>query len=283
VRLDGVMDISVRVNHLNGLYEQGAINDEEYGNRAAALHVASEIIECATQGKHVRLEEIFQENPNLDVNAITENEASLLYLATGSVMRGKSNCQVLEVLLKNRSQVDKRKNGLSPLLQVCEKSNFSNAHNVAKVLTTYGADVKATSTIQGRQTSFSCLVGAIESNGSSALIEVLCKAGANPNDTLDPHGPLLNYCIIEGLLDQAMVLLDYGANPNTSEVAQGATCLASAITNGHVEIVKKLLSKGANTNAAIMRNQQLSAKELAKYVASKDSSSNAQEIARLLQ
>jgi hypothetical protein len=58
VRIDGSMDLSTRVGHLNGLYEQGiiylgdsliyflgAINDEEYNRRAEALHVAREILE----------------------------------------------------------------------------------------------------------------------------------------------------------------------------------------------------------------------------------------------
>jgi len=246
--------------------------------------VAQEIVECATRGNHLRLAQLFDENPNLDVNNITENEASLLYLATGCAMKGKSNAQVLEVLLKSRSQVDKRKNGLTPLLQICERANFSTATELARVLITYGADAKATSTIQGKQTnSFSCLVGAIESRADSSLVEVLCSAGADPNDSLEPHGPILNYCIIEGMIDQALVLLDYGANPNSVEISNGATCLASAITGGHVAVVKKLLSKRANVIQPIMRNQSVTPKELAQYILKKGSTSSAQEIANLFQ
>jgi len=282
VRLDGHMDLSARVGHLNSLYEQGAINDEEYNNRAAALHVAKEILDCCISGNIPQLELLFRENPNLDLNNISENEATLLHIVASSVRQGKSKPQVLKHLLENRLQVDKKKSGQTALLSICAQSNFPNAAECARILTSFGADARASATIQGKGTAFTCIQGAVESGGSAELLEVLCKAGANPNDTLEPHGPVLNYCIIEGLVDQAISLLRNGANPNTTEINNGATALASAITSGLTEVVKALLDRNVNVNAPIMKDQKVTGKEFAKYMADKGQGNNAQAIARLL-
>jgi len=283
VRLDGHMDLSVRVGHLDGLYEQGAINDEEYNKRAEALHVSKDILDSCVAGNTRRLEELLNENPNLDLNNITENEATLLHITATSCRQGKSKPGVLKILLENRIQVDKKKDGTTALLSICEKSNFADAAECARILLSFGADVRASATIKGKGTAFTCVSSIISSQGSAELLDVVCKAGGNVNDQCEPHGPVLNHCIIEGFVDHAIVLLNNGAHPNSVEKENGASCLASAITSGYVEIVKLLLQKGVNVNQVIMRDQKVTGKELAKYMSTKQpNSSTAQEIARLL-
>jgi len=272
----------VRVSHLNGLLEQGAIDENDYQNRAAALHVASEIITCCANGNSAQLKNVLLENPNLDVNAITENEATPLHIAANAIRSGKSNPKVLEVLLEHRAQVDKKKSGITALLTICEKADFPAAAESARVLIARGADAKTTAPVQGKGKSYSCISAAVSSGGSAALIENLCAGGASPNDTCEPHGPILNHCIIEGYPDQAVVLLSYGADPNSREIETGATCLASAITSGSVSVVKALMQNGANTSMTIMKDQKVTAKELAKYMAASDNSSAVQEIARIV-
>jgi ankyrin repeat protein len=152
------------------------------------------------------------------------------------------------------------------------------------------------------------------SSSSSSSVHpshVVVKAGGNPNDQCEPHGPLLNHCIIEGFDEQAKALLNNGANPNTVEKNNGACALASgtdhfllvfrfvwlglvfslawhfshflAITNGSVDVVRVLLEKRANVNAPIMRDQKVSCKELAKYVADKKpGDTNHAAVAKLL-
>jgi len=256
VRLDGLMDLSVRVGHLNGLFEQGAINDEEYNKRAEALHVAKEILDCCIAGNIQQLQRLLNDNPNLDLNNVTENEATLLHITATSVRQGKSKPGVLKVLLENRIQVDKKKSGTTALLSICEKSNFPDAAECARILIQFGADVTASATIQGKGTAFTCVSAVIASQGSAELLDVLCKSGGNPNDQCEPHGAVLNHCIIEGLEEHALALLRNGANPNSVERDSGACALASAITSGYAEIVKLLLQRGANVHAVIMRDQK---------------------------
>lgn len=283
VRLDGNMDLSVRVGHLNGLYEQGAINDEEYNKRAEALHVAREILDAVIAGNVKRLEELFEENPNLDLNNITENESTLLHIAVSSIRQGKSNPGVLKALLDNRMQVDKKKDGATALLSLCERPNFATAAQCASTLISYGADARISAVVKGKGGGFTCVIAIIEAQGPADLLDVILKAGGNPNDQCEPHGPLLNHCIIEGFDEQAKVLLNNGANPNTVEKNNGACALASAITNGSVEVVRLLLEKRANVNAPIMRDQKVTCKELAKYVADKKpGDANHAAVAKLL-
>lgn len=55
------------------------------------------------------------------------------------------------------------------------------------------------------------------------------------------------------------------ATPKVNTIS-GATCLASAVFDGKIEIVKLLLRHGADRNASIMRSQQATAKELCKQL-----------------
>jgi hypothetical protein len=54
------------------------------------------------------------------------------------------------------------------------------------------------------------------------------QAGASPRDEVNGT-PLVNYCIIEGKTDEAILLLNFGADANSREPAKGATCLASGM------------------------------------------------------
>jgi len=281
VRLEGTMDLSVRVSHLNGLLDQGAIDDDEYEKRTAALHVCAEIIDLCSRGDTNGLTRILQENPNLDLNAVVQNEANLLHITTQQLRNGKSNPKILEILIGRGIVVDRKYQGLTPLLQICERANFRNAAECVRILTENGADAKAASTLKGKGVPFSCITGAVDSGATKEVIEILCSRGADPNETLDPHGPILNHCIIENMPQQAIILLEFGADPNSRELQTGAIPLASAIGAGQVDVVKALLKRGANKNIPIMKDQKVNAKELAEYMAKNDNSHSFQEIARL--
>lgn len=111
--------------------------------------------------------------------------------------------------------------------------------------------------ITGRST----LCSAIYENLSSDVVELLLKAGANPNlrcpNGEDKIAPLYK-AIGKSNLENVQLLLRAGANPNmvsygTSEdgVSGIYSPLASSIFDNNVKIVKLLVKAGANVNASV--------------------------------
>ena len=61
-------------------------------------------------------------------------------------------------------------------------------------------------------------------NGSAAMIEILLKAGADPNAPILSHGETaLMMAARSGKLDAVKILLDHGAQVNAKENLRGTT------------------------------------------------------------
>jgi ankyrin repeat protein len=268
--LQGTMDISTRVDYLNSLLDQGAINEDEYQKRAEPLQVASDIIKACSAGDERTLESLLQQNPAMNVDSIVEKEATPLTLAIGTVCAGKGSSKLLSLLLSRGAQPNRRKAGYTALLSLCDKPRFPDAVNCARVLLEAGADAKATTVVSGGEQPNSCISLAINGQGSPELIRLLCQHGASPNDSLQPHGPILIHCIIEELFDIVSVLLDCRADANARQAGLGASSLSIAITNKNVQLIEELLQHGADRDQSIMREHKTTARELVAQLVKKE-------------
>ncbi|GBM35531.1 Protein TANC2 [Araneus ventricosus] len=82
------------------------------------------------------------------------------------------------------------------------------------------------------------------------IIRLLMKAGANPNSQVDSPNrqPILNLACKIGFLEIVHLLLEFGADPNSSD-AFGKTPAMEAADHGYLKIVQILLSSGAKIHA----------------------------------
>jgi len=218
----------------------------------------------------VDLKKILNDNPYMNIDLIAEKESTPMSVAVSSIIAGRGNSNMLKLLLSRGGQVNRRSNGMTPLLSVCKRANFGDAVNCARVLLDNRADATATTIVTGKTEPISCISYAIEARGSPELIKLLLEHGASPNDILQPHGPLLVNCIIEEWNDIARVLLEFGADPNSRQSGLGATALAIALTNKYVQMVELLLQRGADRDAPIMRDQKTTARQLVAELVKKD-------------
>ncbi len=87
-------------------------------------------------------------------------------------------------------------------------------------------------------------------NGSSAMIERLIAAGADPSAPLTKSGDTaLMLASRTGKVDAVRTLLDRGANVNAHETWGGTTALMWAVSEKHPEVVKLLIEHGADVSA----------------------------------
>jgi ankyrin repeat protein len=87
-------------------------------------------------------------------------------------------------------------------------------------------------------------------NGSAPMIELLLKAGVDPNAPVLSHGETaLMMAARTGKLDAVKVLLSRGANVHAMENLRGTDALMWAAEQGHADIVKPLLDNGADAGA----------------------------------
>jgi ankyrin repeat protein len=268
--LTGVMDLSTRVEYLNSLLEQGAIDEQEYVKRAEPLEVAQTIIQACTTGDIRTLEKTLNDNPYMNVDLIAEKESTPVSVAVSSIIAGRGTSAMLKVLLSRGGQANRRTNGMTPLLSICKKPNLPDVVNCARVLLENRGDATATTIVTGKTEPISCISYAVEARASPDLIKILLENGASPNDLLAPHGPLLVNCIIEEYPEIARVLLEFGADPNCRQTGLGASALAISITNKYVQMVELLLQRGADRDAPIMRDQKTSARQLVAELVKKD-------------
>jgi len=260
------MDLSTRVNYLNSLYDQGSIDDKEYAARSADLQIIVEIVNAICSGDLEKLNPLLEENGHL-LPLIFENESNVIHLAAEAVLTQNAPAEIVKLVLDhNGADVNSIRKGVSPLVSLCTRCRNANTEEAIKILVRYGADVNKGAILKEGEKQTSAPLSLALSNGASAsLIRFLCQSGADPNtDTED--GPLLNFAIINDKDEEAIVFLDFGANPNSREFKQGATCLASAVFEGKVDIVKLLLKHGADRNAAVTRTEKATPKELARQL-----------------
>lgn len=79
------------------------------------------------------------------------------------------------------------------------------------------------------------------------LVKILLNQGADPNSTVYlRYGVLLYYAALDGNIEAVKLLLDYGADPNVNLTGTlHETALEAAHQRSHAEIAKLLLSHGA--------------------------------------
>ncbi|MGA3186774.1 MAG: ankyrin repeat domain-containing protein [Bryobacteraceae bacterium] len=112
---------------------------------------------------------------------------------------------------------------------------------VVDVLIQRGADVKATS-----KAGFTPLIFAALKN-DPVSVQRLLAAGANPNDAIPDGTKVLTIATSKRGYAAAIALVDGGADPNVADSAK-TTPLHTAAQAGALDLVKKLLAKGANVN-----------------------------------
>ena len=118
----------------------------------------------------------------------------------------------------------------------------SEGHSaVVDLLIQKGADVNAAST-----GGFTPLVFATLKNDGVSVARLL-KAGADPNYTLPDQTKVLTVATSNRSIAAALALLNGGADPKVKDKA-GNTPLHVAAQSGALDLVKKLLAKGAEMN-----------------------------------
>jgi ankyrin repeat protein len=85
-------------------------------------------------------------------------------------------------------------------------------------------------------------------NGRDAVVRVLLARGADPNIFTSNGNSAITFAMQKKHPETAIILLEYGADPNTLWVYTGQTLLQCAAANGYKELVRKLLEKGVNIN-----------------------------------
>jgi ankyrin repeat protein len=104
------------------------------------------------------------------------------------------------------------------------------------------ADVKAVS-----KGGFNALVFAAQKNDAKA-VDSLVIAGADPNYALPSGEKVLSVAAAFKAALAAGVLVDHGADPNVADRG-GTTPLMTAAQTGNIDLMNKLLAKGANVDA----------------------------------
>jgi ankyrin repeat protein len=158
------------------------------------------------------------------------------------------NPEVVRSLLKRRADVNGAQgDGMTAL----HWAAYWDDVEMMKLLLGAGADVHAVTR-----------VGAIPplllacANGDPAALELLLKAGAEPNSANANGTTALMMAAASGNSEAVKLLLDEGADANLREVAHGQTALMFAASLNRVAVVKLLLARGADANVATSTREQ---------------------------
>ncbi|HYP13258.1 MAG TPA: ankyrin repeat domain-containing protein [Bryobacteraceae bacterium] len=115
----------------------------------------------------------------------------------------------------------------------------------ARKLVAEGADVKVSNRYGVFPLSLAC------TNGSGPMVELLLKAGADPNATLPGGETALMTAARTGKLEPVKALLSRGADVHAKESSRGQTALMWAAAEGHVDVVEALLAAGAHVRSRL--------------------------------
>ena len=187
-----------------------------------------------------------------DVNCIEQHKNSRIPLLINTIAKG--NVERVKLLLSK---------GADPN---CERVFHDGSHysalrdslfewpndEIARLLIDAGADINYVE--HNKKDSIPMLINAIV-NSDVRLVKLLLSKGANPNSERisedGTHDSALSICIMKRPNDEiARMLIDAGADINYVEQNNSARIpvLINAIAKSNVEMVKLLLSKGANPN-----------------------------------
>jgi ankyrin repeat protein len=86
-------------------------------------------------------------------------------------------------------------------------------------------------------------------NGNAPMLELLLKAGANPNAAQSEGETVLMTAARTGVAAAVKTLLAHGADVNAKEAWRGQSALMWAAAEGHAETIQVLLEAGAQVNA----------------------------------
>lgn len=195
------------------------------------------------------------------IAALKRSDADTVYslLAAGADPNARDTPHRNEALLQRIKHVFHPPKDLSPTalsVAIHRSAQYYNAFppqttTIVRDLLAKGADVNAAQ-VPGNYPLERYLTfpeGATSSQCAEKreLLQTLLAAGAK-TETRDDTGstPLIN-AIVYGLTDSTRLLLDHGANPNTSDFTN--TPLSLATYFDQIDIVRALLKKGADVNA----------------------------------
>jgi len=156
-----------------------------------------------------------------------------------AAMRGDRDA--VRLLLKQKAAVNTAQaDGMTAL----HWAAFKNDLDMTRMLLQAGANVKAVTRVEGLTPIFIAAT-----NGNTATVEALLKAGADPNAANTLGTTALMQASAAGDPQTVKLLLDSGANPNATESARQQTAVMFAAALNRYDAIKVLVAKGANLGA----------------------------------
>jgi uncharacterized protein len=132
----------------------------------------------------------------------------------------------------NKQQDD----GTTELHRAVYRDDLKTAESLVRA----GAGVNAANRYGVTPLSLAC------KNGNGPLVQLLLKAGANPQTTLAGGETVLMTAARTGKIEPVRALIAHGADVNFKEPRRGQTALMWAAAEGHAEVVEELLKAGAD-------------------------------------
>ena len=179
----------------------------------------------------------------------------VLFLSGTSLIAANSNSELVEAVKKgdgdsvhsllsqnvdvNTSQV----NGTTALHWAVHHDDLK----MAKLLIEAGANVNVANDYGVTPFLLACI------NGSSSMVRGLLQAGADPNTTRQTGESAIMTASRTGNLEAVKTLLAYEPDLNRQENRRGQTALMWAIEQGHPQVAKLLIERGADVNARSKR------------------------------
>jgi len=182
------------------------------------------------------INEIFSRPDNKD-------EKSWSYLVHASKF---GNSEIVQLLLDNGSDINKKdSSGKSSLYWASLNEDDTESARICSLLIKKGVDVNAQAH-DGRTAVFGAVVGIKNYQKNTKTLEVLLKAGGDPNIQMT-SGTSALYLAVDTSFEAVKMLLKHKANPNI-ETIDGATPLFQVGFNDNTDTVSALIKAGADVN-----------------------------------